>query len=97
MSDSFATLFAITQTPLSKGLSQQENWSGLPFPSPGDPPGPGIKPPLLHWQANSLPEPPGKPKPEKLGTGKVTQPILLNKQLISSISTFQKGHVEYNN
>ena len=22
----------------------QEYWSGLPFPSPGDPPGPGIKP-----------------------------------------------------
>ena len=27
----------------------------------------------------STTEPPGKPKPEKLGTGKVTQPILLNK------------------
>ena len=26
------------------GLSQQEYWSGLPFPSPGDLPNPGMKP-----------------------------------------------------
>jgi len=26
------------------GLSRQEYWSGLPFPSPGDLPSPGIKP-----------------------------------------------------
>ena len=32
--------------PLSAGLSRQEYWSGLPFPSPGDLPDPGIKPPL---------------------------------------------------
>ena len=31
------------QAPLSKGLSQQEYWSGSPF-SPGDLPNPGIKP-----------------------------------------------------
>ena len=28
---------------LSMGFPRQENWSGLPFPSPGDPPNPGIK------------------------------------------------------
>ena len=32
------------QAPLSMGLSRQENWSGLPFPSPGDIPHPGIEP-----------------------------------------------------
>ena len=32
------------QPPLSIGLSKQEYWSGLPFPSPGDLPDPGIKP-----------------------------------------------------
>ena len=26
------------------GFSRQEYWSGLPFPSPGDPPDPGIEP-----------------------------------------------------
>ena len=31
------------QAPLSMGFSRQEYWSGLPFPSPGDPPNPGIK------------------------------------------------------
>ena len=31
------------QGPLSMGLSKQEYWTGLPFPSPGDLPDPGIK------------------------------------------------------
>ena len=32
------------QVPLSIGFSRQEYWSGLPFPSPGDLPDPGIEP-----------------------------------------------------
>ena len=32
------------QSPLSMGFSTQEYWSGLPFPSPGDLPEPGIEP-----------------------------------------------------
>ena len=32
------------QVPLSMGFSRQECWSGLPFPTPGDLPDPGIKP-----------------------------------------------------
>ena len=32
------------QTPPSMGFSRQECWSGLPFPSPGDLPDPGIEP-----------------------------------------------------
>ena len=32
------------QAPLSMGISRQEYWSGLPFPSPGDLPNPGTKP-----------------------------------------------------
>ena len=35
---------AAHQAPLSMGFSRQEDWSGLPFPPPGDPPDPGIKP-----------------------------------------------------
>ena len=38
----------------SMGLSKQEYWSGLPFPSLEDLPDPGIDPCLLHVQANSL-------------------------------------------
>ena len=45
------------------GFSRQEYWSGLPCPSPGDPPILGIKPGSPALQADSLPtEPPGKPK-----------------------------------
>ena len=45
MSDSFVTLWTeARQVPLSMGFSRQEYWSGLPFPSPGDLPDPGIKP-----------------------------------------------------
>ena len=36
------------QVPLPMGFSRQEYWSGLPFPSPGDLPDPGIEPGLLH-------------------------------------------------
>ena len=39
------------------GFSRQEYWSGLPCPSPGDLPNPGIEPaPLMSqlWQAGSL-------------------------------------------
>ena len=36
------------QAALSMGFSRQEYWSGLPFPSPGDLPDPGIEPSLPH-------------------------------------------------
>ena len=49
-------------TVLSMGFSRQEYWSGLPCPSPGDLPDPGIEPRYPALQADSLPfEPPGKP------------------------------------
>ena len=35
---------AAHQAPPSLGFSRQERWSGLPFPPPGDLPGPGIEP-----------------------------------------------------
>ena len=47
------------QAPLSMGFSRQEYWSGLPFPSAGDLPNPGIQPGSPILQADSLPfEPP---------------------------------------
>ena len=50
------------------GILRQEYWSGLPFPSPGDLPDPGIKPRSPTLQADALPsEPPGKPMLLKLG------------------------------
>ena len=51
------------QTPLSMGFSRQEYWSGLPFPSPGDLPDPGIEPRSPPLEADALTsEPPGKPR-----------------------------------
>ena len=47
----------------SMGFSRKEYWSGLPFPSPGDLPDPGIEPRSPTLQADALPsEPPGKPQ-----------------------------------
>ena len=41
----FATPWtAVCQAPLSMEFSRQEYWSGLPFPTPGDLPDPGIEP-----------------------------------------------------
>ena len=40
----FATPWIVAhQAPLSRGFPRQENWSGLPFPPPGDLPNPGIE------------------------------------------------------
>ena len=52
----FAVLWTVAcQVPLSMGFSRQEYWSGLPFPSPGNLPDPGIKPMSPALQVNSLP------------------------------------------
>ena len=49
------------------GFSRQEYWSGLPFPSPGDIPNPGIEPESPTLQADALTsEPPGKAVKEEL-------------------------------
>ena len=62
MSDS-AILWTVTgPAPLSIGFSRPEYWSRLIFPSPRDPPHPGIEPRSPALQADALPsEPPGKP------------------------------------
>ena len=57
----FATPWTVAYKALpSMGFSRQEYWSGLPFPSPGDLPDPGIEPGSPALQADALPsEPPG--------------------------------------
>ena len=63
MSDPFVTSWTVAhQAPLSMGFSRQEYWSGLPFPSLGDLPNPGIEPVSPALQGDSLLlEPLGKP------------------------------------
>ena len=57
----FATPWTVAyQAPPSMGFSRQQCWSGLPFPSPGDLPDPGIEHGSPTLQADALPsEPPG--------------------------------------
>ena len=60
----FVTLWtAAYQAPPSMGFSRQEYWGGLPFPSPGDLPDPGIEPRSPASRADAVTsEPPGKPQ-----------------------------------
>ena len=51
----FATPWTVAyETPPSMEFSRQENWSGLPFPSPGDLPDPAIKPMPPTLQADTF-------------------------------------------
>ena len=60
------------QAPLSMGFSRPEYWSGLPFPTPGDLPDPGIEPtspvsPALTGRFFTIGSP-GKPRSLYTGT-----------------------------
>ena len=53
----FATPWTVAcQAPMSMIFPRQEYWSGLPFPSPGNLPDPGIKVVCPALQADSLPQ-----------------------------------------
>ena len=58
MSDSATSWTVAYQAPPSMGFSSQDYWSGLPFPSPGDLPNPGIKPRSPALQTGTLPSEP---------------------------------------
>ena len=64
------------------GFSRQEYWSGLPFPSPGDLPDPGIEHRSPALQADAVTsEPPGKPE-IKIEGGKIElMPKIVNEIL----------------
>ena len=61
LSNSVITWTVACQAPLSMGFSRQEYWGGLPFPTSGDLPDPGIEPasPALEGRFFTT-EPPGK-------------------------------------
>ena len=62
VSDSATTWTVAHQAPRSMGFSRQKCWSGLPFPSPGDLPDPGMEPVSPALQTDCLPTtPPWKP------------------------------------
>ena len=77
------------QAPLSMDFSRQEYWSGLPFPSPGGLPNPGIDLGFPTLQADSLPsELPGRP----ITTLNIPKSIQLN--IKGYLSCFQLCYYE---
>ena len=61
-------------TPAHMGFYMQEHWSGLPFPSPGDLPDPGMEPRSPTLQADALTSaPPGKPLNTRILTSKISK------------------------
>ena len=54
ISDSLPPHVMAQQAPLFMGFPRQEYWEGLPFPSPGDLPHPGMEPRSPALQADSL-------------------------------------------
>ena len=92
----FVTLWIVAhQAPLSMGLSRPEYWSGLPCPSPGDLPNPGIEPASLlspalgagffttitTWEAG----------PRQSHALKVPQVILVRRQAWDSLLSSKEG------
>ena len=83
------TLWTVArQASLSMEFSRQKYRSGLPFPSPGDLPDPGIEPRSPALQADSLPsESPGKPQ---LITSQILGYYLLEFSMMGIISLIFK-------
>ena len=84
-----ATLWTVArQASLSMEFSRQKYWNGLPFPSPGDLPDPGIEPRSPALQADSWPsESPGKPQ---LITSQILGYYLLEFSMMGIISLIFK-------
>ena len=76
MSDSLRPPWTVVhQVPLSMEFSRPGYWSGLPSPSPGDLPDPGMEPGSPTLQADSLPtELPGKPNTDSVPDKTQTTP-----------------------
>ncbi|CAI9176201.1 unnamed protein product [Rangifer tarandus platyrhynchus] len=76
-----ASWAATHQVPLSMEFSRQEYWSGLPLPSPGDLPDPGMEPttPVSHSLAGEFftTASPGKPLMHTPNNLQITENVLL--------------------
>ena len=88
----FATPWTVAyQVPPSMGFSKQECWSGLPFPSPGDLPNPGIEPGSPALQADALPsEPPEKPL---ISSDRFKRHLLLGRKAMTNRDSILKSKV----
>ena len=75
---------AARQAPLSMGFPRQEYWSGLPFPSLGDLPDPGIEPVSPALQASSLWLSTREPITPQVSSPNLTHGALLNSVLTAA-------------
>ena len=76
------------------GFSRQEYWSGLPFPSPGDLPDPGIKPGSPALEADALTsEPPGKPLQLLSPHATATESTCLQQKMLHATTTLQHSQI----
>ena len=96
----FATPWTVDyQAPPSMGFSRQKCWSGLPFPSPGALPDPGIEPRSPALQVDALPsEPRGTPKIKislKKKKKKVMQQYASKFGKLSSVHRTGKGQFSF--
>ena len=87
----FATPWTVArQAPQSKGFSRQEYWGGLPFPSPGDLPDPGMEAGSPALQADALPsESSGKQCTQRKGANFFSPCCML-----SFLLPFKKSYLE---
>ena len=94
----FATPWTVAyQAPPSIEFSRQEYWTGLPFPSPGVLPNPGMKPRSPTLQVDALPsEPPKKPISRRVNAN---NPCVLlcamNSSAVFYIPFANEQHVHY--
>jgi len=76
----FATPWAVPyQAPPSMGFSRQEYWSGLPFPSPGYLPDPGIEPRSPALEADALTSEPPNEATDKRFNSKIYKQLNIRK------------------
>ena len=68
------------------GFSWPEYWSGLPFPSSGDLPNPGIEPGSLALQADALP-----PEPSGIGTTIILVLLKIGNEQLAEGSTVKES------
>ena len=83
------------QAALFMEFPRQEYWSGLPFPSPGDLPNPGIEPGSPTLEADTLTSEPLKDN--KKGGGNLTLKLTVSDSLVMSLLKLHQNKIFHAN
>ena len=79
------------QAPLSMEFSSEEYWSGLPCPSPGDLPDPGIEPRSPALQADALTSQPSKITADGDCSYEIKRRLLLGRKVMTNLDSIFKS------